>query len=94
MENNPVKTLDRVYSELEITVSNTFRDAVERFIESNRNYRKNRYNLTPGEKEVIRKYVQGTGSYQEPSSREGEGIHEPQWHNQDSKPGADDPSEE
>jgi len=58
LENDPVKELKRIYSELNLTWSEGFEKLLMEFLASWKDYKKNIYRLTRQEKDTIRAYFE------------------------------------
>jgi len=56
LEKNPLAELKRIYKELDLPFTDSFVSEVRQFISENRNYRKNSYQLTEEDKEIIMSY--------------------------------------
>lgn len=55
LEQNPLAELKRIYAALNLEFKDEFEQEVVRFIESNKDFKKNTYSLTEKDKEIIRK---------------------------------------
>ena len=53
LEANPVKELKRLYKELNFEFTTEFEARINQFMEEKKNYKKNSFNLSPGEKSII-----------------------------------------
>ena len=53
LEKDPQKELERIYTGLNLTLTEEFINSVNQFLEDNKNYRKNRYELNDEEKKII-----------------------------------------
>jgi hypothetical protein len=58
-EKDPVAELGRIYSELGLTFSDEFESKASRFVSSSRDYKKNSYELSQEEEEIIRLSLKG-----------------------------------
>ena len=54
LEKDPLGELKRIYTELDLSFTDTFESDVRRFVSENSNYRKNTYTLSEEEREIIR----------------------------------------
>jgi hypothetical protein len=55
LEINPVKELKRIYKELNLEFNSEFETRIIQFMEENKNYKKNVFNLSSGERSMINK---------------------------------------
>jgi omega-hydroxy-beta-dihydromenaquinone-9 sulfotransferase len=53
LEANPVEEIKRLYRELDLEFSAEFEESINRFMEEKKNYKKNSFNLTSEEKNII-----------------------------------------
>jgi len=54
LEQDPLKVVKRIYSELDLSCSETFESNVNQFLTDNKDYRKNSYHLSEEDKSIIR----------------------------------------
>jgi hypothetical protein len=58
LEKDPMQELERIYSDLDLPLGNEFRANVMQFLKENSDYRKNTYELSEEEREIIRSALQ------------------------------------
>jgi len=59
LENNPAGEIERIYKELGLAFSSEHREGINGFIAAKKNYRKNIFNLSQEEKDIINRDLEG-----------------------------------